>query len=69
MLKLKDFLEVADINNLCKVVDVNGKALFKSIITVYEIAEIYKQYHSQYIINCSVIENYFYIIMDIDKRI
>ena len=65
MLKLKEIINSIDENTLCKIVDINGKVLIDNK-SVYEITEIYEQYLEYYVINCSVVDNCFYIILDVD---
>jgi len=68
MIILKDLLEVADANLFCKLIDIAGKVLVNNK-SVYEIAELYDQYSNLHVINCSIVDNCFYIILDINKRI
>lgn len=65
MLKLKDFLTGADENSLCIITDVNGNVLINRK-SVYEITELHSRYLDYPIINLSVFDNCFYIILDVD---
>lgn len=67
MLKLKDFLENANENTLCQIVDINGKVLIDKK-SVYEITELYAQFLEYHIINFSVMQNFLYIIIDVDFK-
>ena len=67
MLKLKDFFDSADENALCKIVDINGKVLLDNK-SVYEITELYEQFFDYHIINFSVMQNWLYIIIDVDFK-
>lgn len=68
MLKLKDFLQVVDENTLCKLQDINGKLLTEPY-RVYELSLIKAEYLDYHVIHCLFMNNFLYIILDMDIRL